>query len=96
MTRLLVHVEGPTEEQFVNEVLARHLYPFDFFDVAARILGNARLRKNRGGVIPWNKARKDIINQLKGDSQISVTTMVDYYALPKDWPGRDAPSTMSM
>ena len=26
MTRLLVHVEGQTEESFVNEVLAPHLY----------------------------------------------------------------------
>ncbi len=30
MTRLLVHVEGQTEESFVNRILAPHLYTRDF------------------------------------------------------------------
>ena len=41
MTRLLVHVEGETEEMFVNEVLAPHLYRRGFSRVAARLLGSA-------------------------------------------------------
>ena len=32
---------------------------------------------------------KDIVNHLREDSQHFATTMVDYYALPADWPGRD-------
>ena len=62
---------------------------FGYTMVAARILGNGRLKKNRGGIIKWASARKGIINHLKEDSQRSVTTMVDYYALPVDWPGRE-------
>ncbi len=89
MTRLIIHVEGPTEDRFVKEVLAPHLYRFGYTTVAARILGNARLRKNRGGIIKWASARKDILNHLKEDSRRSVTTMVDYYALPSDWLGHD-------
>ena len=37
MTRLLIHVEGPTEEVFVNEVLASHLYGCGYTKVSARI-----------------------------------------------------------
>ena len=44
MTRLLVHVEGQTEEQFVNELLAPHLYFFGFTKISARLVGNARQR----------------------------------------------------
>ena len=41
MSRLLIHVEGETEEMFVNEVLAPHLYVAGWEVVAARIVGNA-------------------------------------------------------
>jgi hypothetical protein len=92
MSRLLIHVEGETEETFVNEVLEEHLLAKGFSEVSARIVGNARLRQRRGGIRGWDTVRKDIIRHLKGDVQAFSTTMVDYYALPKEgpaaWPGR--------
>jgi hypothetical protein len=92
MARLLVHVEGETEETFVNEVLAPHLYAAGWETVAARIVGNARLRERRGGIKPWSAVRTDIIRHLKEDPSCFATTMVDFYALPqspgKEWPGR--------
>ncbi|WP_420461731.1 hypothetical protein [Candidatus Palauibacter sp.] len=42
MVRLLVHVEGQTEEQFVNELLAPLLYAHGYTSVSARLIGNAR------------------------------------------------------
>lgn len=94
MTRLLIHVEGETEETFVNEILAPHLYRNGFAKVSARLIGNARLRDRRGGIRAWNAVRKDILNHLKEDPHCLSTTMIDYYALPKTgdkaWPGRDA------
>lgn len=92
MARLLIHVEGETEETFVNDLLADHLYTFGYELVSARILGNARLREKRGGIRPWNTVKKDILNHLKEDSGCLATTMVDYYGLPQTgdraWPGR--------
>lgn len=88
LLRLRVHVEGQTEESFVNQVLAPHLYSLGFTDVSARLLGNARQRARRGGVRPWSTARKEILNNLHGDPGCFVTTMVDYYGLPSAWPGR--------
>ena len=92
MTRLLVHVEGETEESFVDNVLAPHLHNHGFSRVSARLIGNARQRDRRGGIRAWSTVRKDIVNHLKEDRASIATTMVDYYGLPQDgskaWPGR--------
>jgi len=93
MARLLVHVEGQTEEGFVNEVLRNHLVNQGYESVSARIIGNARLRRKRGGVRPWPVVKKDIVNHLRQDSGCIATTMVDFYGLPQHgdggWPGRE-------
>lgn len=88
MTRLIVHVEGPTEETFVNEVLSEHLYQSGFIDVGARIIGKARARARRGGIVSWEAAREGMLNHLSQDQSWHVNTMVDFYAMPNDWPGR--------
>lgn len=92
--RLLVHVEGETEETFVNEVLAPYLYTKGYSQVGARLLGNSRQRAKRGGIRSWSSVRADIIAHLKQDAGCVATTMVDYYALPQSggeaWPGRSA------
>jgi hypothetical protein len=88
MARLLVHVEGQTEESFVNEILRDHLVAKGYHSVQARIVGNARQRGQRGGIRPWPSARKDIVNHLREDQNCIATTMVDYYGLPQTWPGR--------
>jgi hypothetical protein len=92
MARLLIHVEGQTEEGFVNEVLRSYLVNKGYHSVDARIVGNARLRQRRGGIRPWHSVRTDIVNHLLDDQGCIATTMVDYYALPQkgagEWPGR--------
>jgi hypothetical protein len=94
VARLLIHVEGETEETFVNEVLAPHLYSRGYFRVSARLMGNARQRDRRGGIRPWSMVKEDIVTHLKEDPQCLASCMVDYYALPqtgeKAWPGREA------
>ena len=92
MSRLFVHVEGQTEEKFVYEVLAPHLYSSGYQSVVARLLGNQRSRANRGGIRPWASTRIDIVNQMVHDPGSIATVMVDYYGLPhtggRAWPGR--------
>ena len=92
MSRLLIHVEGQTEETFVNELLAPHLYTCGYTKISARLVGNARQRDRRGGICAWSAVRKDILNHLKEDADCLSTTMVDFYALPQTgeraWPGR--------
>ncbi len=94
MARLFVLVEGETEETFVNDLLAPHLYGRGFESVSARLMGNARLRAQRGGVRGWTEVKKEIVRHLQTDAALFVTTMVDYYGMPSDpkktkaWPGR--------
>ena len=98
MSRLLLHVEGQTEETFVNDVLAPHLCDRGYSSVRARLVGNARQRDRRGGIRDWNAVRRDITNHLREDTGSFATTMVDYYGLPRSgqraWPGRARASTL--
>ena len=99
MRRLLVHVEGETEEAFVNEVLSGHLMHYGYLSTAARLLGNARARVQRGGIRSWVAVRRDIVAHLREDTGALATTMVDYYGLPKSgpgaWPGNLEASALS-
>ena len=92
MARLLIHVEGQTEETFVSEVLRYHLVAKGYHAVEARFVGNARLRQQRGGIRAWPTVRAEILRHLKEDPGCIATTMVDYYGLPQEkgkaWPGR--------
>lgn len=92
MARLLVHVEGQTEEEFVNNVLAPYLHTKGYTNVGARLLGNARTRDKRCGIKGWGSVCDEISKKLLEDSNSIQTTMVDYYALPQEgdraWPGR--------
>ena len=97
MRRLLVHVEGQTEEDFVKEILAPHLLGRGYSLVAARLMGSARGRDRRGGIKSWPAARRDIVHHLREDPRCVATAMVDYYGMPQDgqtaWPGRAVAGT---
>ncbi|MCY3932472.1 MAG: DUF4276 family protein [Acidobacteria bacterium] len=96
MTRLLVLVEGPTEENFVNRLLSPHLGRHGVW-ASARLMGRARPRARRGGIVGWPQARREIAHHLKEDRERCVTTMVDYYGLPQEgttaWPSRAQAAT---
>ena len=94
MMRLFVHVEGPTEENFVNEILKPHLRQHGYSRVSARLMGDARQKSRRGGIRGWPEAKRSIVRHLREDTGSIDTTMVDYYGLPQRganaWPGRKA------
>ena len=92
MLRLIVHVEGQTEETFVNEVLAPYLGKRGYSSVSARLIGGGRQKATRGGIRSWKEVRRGIVNHLKADGKSLATIMVDYYGMPAEgsraWPGR--------
>jgi hypothetical protein len=93
MPRLFFHVEGQTEENFVDIVLSEHLRGAGYISVVSRRLG---LSNQRGGIRSWQSARKDILRHLKQQPEAIHATMVDYYGLKRDWPGRaEAPKINS-
>jgi hypothetical protein len=91
MKRLNIVVEGQAEETFVNDVLAGHLANFDVGAFARRVeFSRRRERIYRGGLLEYPRLKKDVTNWLKQDQGALVTTMVDLYALPVDFPKKDA------
>ena len=83
MSRLLILVEGQTERGFVNDVLAPHLSSCGVFVRATMV------KTSGSGIVRWEGALNRIIRLLKQDSGQIISTMVDYYGMPRDWPGRD-------
>lgn len=88
MTRLLMLVEGQSEEIFVKQTLAPHLAYHGVF-VQPIVLWTKRLAAgggHRGGVSNWNQIRRDLF-PLTRDGDAWVTTLMDFYGLPEDFPG---------
>lgn len=89
MTRVLVLVEGQTEETFVKEVLAPYLASRNVH-LQYTILKTRREFDRpdfRGGVVSYHQIKGDVL-RLLNDTAAAVTTMIDYYGLPRDFPGR--------
>ena len=88
MVRVLVLVEGQTEERFVNDVLAPFFATKQVF-LSPKILTTKVVKSGKdfkGGVSTYAQIEKHL-NNLLGDSNAHVTTLIDYYGLPTDTPG---------
>jgi hypothetical protein len=87
--RVLVLVEGQTEERFVKDVLApaflsRQLYFFPTILVTKRVKDGPNFK---GGVTTFGKFKNDAQRLLNSSRGVLVTTILDYYGLPNDFPG---------
>jgi hypothetical protein len=90
MSKVLVYVEGQTEETFVGEVLAPHLSKNGIYLIAA-LATTKRVKSGtdfKGGIVSYGKTRNDILRLVHDTSAALVTTMIDFYGLPADFPGR--------
>lgn len=89
--RLHITAEGHSEEKFVRDILSNHLGDFNISVDARRVLTKKDKFKNyRGGIVRFEKFKKDITNWLLEDNKADVrfSTMIDLYGLPKDFPGQ--------
>lgn len=87
--RALILVEGYTEERFVKNVLAPEFVPLELY-FAPTILVTKVVKDGpnfKGGVSNYQKFRKDAVRLLHSPDDVLVTTLLDYYALPPDFPG---------
>lgn len=84
MKRVLVLVEGQTEETFVKRVLGEHLSRFGVY-AAPTIAATKRVKsgkKFKGGVVSYARARRDLLRLLGDSGAAAVTTMIDYSSAP--------------
>lgn len=84
MVRVLALVEGPTERNFGCQVVAPHLGNLGV-SFSCRVIGKPG---HKGGVGPWERARKEIIGLIRQEPSATHSTMFDLYGLPASWPGQ--------
>lgn len=87
--RVLILVEGQTEERFTKDVLAPAFWEKQLF-FQPTILVTKRVKNGpnfKGGVTNFAKFENDARRLLNGAGGSLVTTMLDYYGLPSDFPG---------
>lgn len=81
MKHLVYIVEGDTEERFVNEIL----YPYFVSKGLYNGMQCFKLKHSNGGISKYSHLKKDIINTIY-EKDVIVTTMIDFYRLPSDFP----------
>lgn len=90
MRRVLILVEGQTEERFVKDVLQPHLWARDVH-TEPKLATTGRPKQGghfKGGIVGFGKVERDLRNLLRDRDVALVTTMIDLYGLPSDFPGR--------
>lgn len=87
--KVLVLVEGQTEESFIKRVLTPYLSAKQIFLIPTVIKTKIEVRgpDHKGGVNTYEQVKKDLRPLFYDASADIVTTMIDYYALPSDFPG---------
>lgn len=89
MKSVRILVEGQAEETFVRDVLAPALWSSEVVVTATQV-ATKRLKsggKFKGGVTSYERVAYDLRQLLRDSSARLVTTMLDLYRLPRDFPG---------
>jgi len=88
MARVSVLCEGETELRFVTDVLAPYFWPREI-SLTPVLLG---VPGHKGGRVNYTRVRKDILLQLKQDTNVYCSTMFDLYGLESGFPGTIPPT----
>lgn len=88
MKQILILVEGQTEEQFVKNILNPYLNNLGIH-LSPTIINTKIVKGSRnfkGGISSYDQVKRDIVRLVKSNS-LKVTTFIDYYGLPENFPG---------
>jgi hypothetical protein len=80
MRRLIIIVEGDTEKEFIEKTLRPYLASEGVFNLSCY-----KIRKTNGGLTNYDNLKDDLVSAIYEDN-VLVTTLIDYYALPKNFP----------
>jgi len=86
MSRVLVFVEGQTEETFVRDLLVPYFAPLGIY--LTPILAQTS-PGHKGGIVSYGKVKHQVTRLCRQDHGAYVTTLIDYYGLPTDFPDSD-------
>lgn len=88
MRKVLILAEGQTEEQFIKKVLLKYFAQKGICLVPI-IIKTKEVKTGpnfKGGFNSYRQAKSDLLKLLGDSSADIVTTMLDYYGLPSDFP----------
>ena len=87
MRTVHVLVEGQTEEAFVSRILSPHFSSLNTY-LQPIIIKTKRTASKafKGGINKYDQVKGDLVKLLRNSSLSAVTTMIDYYDLPNDFP----------
>ncbi|MDO8873807.1 MAG: DUF4276 family protein [Methanoregula sp.] len=88
-TKVFILVEGQTEATFVRDIIAPHLWEKGIDTWYSIIPTAIRERTFRGGITSFEAQARPVLLRLLHGRNRYVTTMFDYYGLPRDFPGMD-------
>lgn len=83
MKRLIIVVEGDTEKEFVEKTLRPYFATKDVFNISCY-----KIKKTNGGLTNYDNLKTDLLSAIHEENVI-VTTLIDFYALPKNFPQYD-------
>jgi len=90
--RVHVFCEGQTEETFVRDLLSQH---FDEINIFLNPIVVRTSKYGKGGISTYGKIKSQIEKKCKEDPSAWVTTLLDFYGLPSDFPGLQENQRMS-
>lgn len=82
MKRIVIIVEGETEEAFVHQILAPYIWNSGY----SNSIQCFKIKHSGGGVSKYSHIERDILATVR-EKDVVVTTMFDFYGLPSDTPG---------
>lgn len=95
MNTVIINIlcEGQTEERFVSKVMKPYLKDYGIV-LKPRILLTSKKKNQRGGMINYSQAKRDVENWISENRNRKsethyYTTMFDFYALSSDFPCMD-------
>ncbi|MHB9142989.1 MAG: DUF4276 family protein [Paludibacter sp.] len=83
MKRLIIIVEGQTEEEFVNQVLAPYFITKGILSVVPIKIATSSTSK--GGFVNYQHLKNDVLKRIR-ESDIIISTFVDYFRMPTSIP----------
>lgn len=95
MTRLYAMVEGKSEQLFMERVISPHLIKAGVQAVAIQVATSRQSRRpdlaTKGGVLSYHQTQRELgrLRSEHAGREVRFTSMIDYYALPDDFPGHE-------
>ena len=84
-------VEGPTEEKFIKTLIQPFCQSLGLRAEPIIVFTQKEKsgRKFKGGHASYQNVREDILRLLYDTSAVLVTTLIDFYGLPGEYPGKN-------